>query len=304
MCPPGPPFDSGTLPPFFGGPLQAPPGGWPPGFNPSLEAPNTAPQCFIQDSNSALPFFDVNRAPDEQAAELAILLREGGGLPMGCVEDMAAFPMDLPAFHPDVFGHQASSHGIPLAPPPSGPPPGARGDEALAKKRRHGVEGLAPSKNIRSGGAVTIYSGYSSVTSAMQKTPKAAALEPAQALLQQQQQRQANPAGAVSGREALTRQLPEGWEMKKSRTTGKTYYVNEKLGTSQFEPPHGSTVKAESTKKKHKSQIPKTDAPSAIKGDKNGVLGLVRASSARTGRFAKWNRCNEMVHAEDEPEDQ
>merc|ERR1712176_1736563 len=118
-------------------------------------------------------------------------------------------------------------------------------------------------------------------------------------------QQQAPPpnqfSSAIAGTEALPRQLPDGWEMKKSRSTGKVYYVNEKLGVSQFEPPQGSTVKAE-TKKKTKVATRKPDAPQAIATDKAAVFGVVRAGTANKGRFAKWNRCNALVHAEDEEE--
>merc|ERR1712039_650502 len=123
------------------------------------------------------------------------------------------------------------------------------------------------------GGSVTIYDGYSAVSAGPQKVQN-----PAQAVLQQQlqQQQQAapDPNSSIPGREALSRQLPDGWEMKKSRSTGKVYYVNEKLGVSQFEPPQGSTVKAE-TKKKTKVATKSKDAPGAIATDKNGVMGLV-----------------------------
>merc|ERR1712039_1040335 len=194
---------------------------------------------------------------------------------------------------------------------PSGPPPatGVPSGAALApnsdappkKKKKTGVDGLASSKKISSGGSVTIYSGYSSISSA-QQGQKSAAADPAQALINQQAQAQKgpNPGASVSGREGLERQLPEGWEMKRSRTTGRIYYVNEKLGTSQFDPPHGSTVKAEARKEKVVKKV--KDGPTATHTDKNGVMGAIRASTARTGRWAKWNRCNDIIHKEDEEE--
>lgn len=235
--------------------------------------------------------FDVSRAPNEQATELANLLRDGGGLSFGSIEDTWMPDMQLGA--PSLQIHMPPPLGAPPAgPPPAGPPP--------VKKRKTGVDGLASAKNIKSvGGSVTIYTGYSAVSSAPQKT----APDAAQAVLQEQiKQQQATQNASAPGREGLSRQLPEGWEMKKSRSTGKVYYINEKLGTSQFEPPQGSTVKVEA-KKKQKTVSRKTDAPQAIATDKAAVFGVVRAGSASKGRWAKWNKCNEIVHAED-PEDE
>lgn len=315
MQPPGPPpglppgrftalaIEPG-LPSFPGGLLAAPRGGWPPGFNPSLEAPGTV----VAGPMGPPQLSDASRCASEQAAELALLLSDsGGGLSFGGFEGsfggFEAPPLDfsldlsLAAFQPEVFRVKA--------PPPAGPPPGSSayapttdaGEAAAKKRRRSGVEGLASSKHIKSGGAVTVYAGYSSVTSASAgQVPKASgpAPTPANAL----QRQQALPGVGVPGMEALPRQLPEGWEMKRSRTSGRIYYLNEKLGTSQFEPPAGSTVKAE-VKKKHKTSTKKKDIPDAQVTDKNGLIGLVRASDGNTRRWAKWNKCNQNINADD-----
>jgi len=179
---------------------------------------------------------------------------------------------------------------------PPGTAPGAS-EEALARKRRHGgVEGLASNKHIRSGGTVTVYNGYSAATA----TPASKAQQTGEAV------QQAAPAQAsvVAAAAALPRQLPEGWEMKRSRTTGRVYYVNEKLGTSQFDPPAGSTVKAEPAKKKiSKASSRAKDGPDAQVTDQNGVKGLVRATDAKTGRWQKWQKCNRILNAP-EPENE
>mmetsp|Transcript_52740 Transcript_52740/g.163640 ORF Transcript_52740/g.163640 Transcript_52740/m.163640 type:complete len:130 (-) Transcript_52740:51-440(-) len=108
---------------------------------------------------------------------------------------------------------------------------------------------------------------------------------------------------AAAGREALQRQLPEGWEMKRSRTTGRMYFVNEKLGKSQFDPPAGSTVRAEVRKKQHVSKRAK-DIVDAQLSDKNGVMGLVRATEKRTGRWAKWQQCSQLLNAPEPGEEE
>lgn len=139
------------------------------------------------------------------------------------------------------------------------------------------VEGLARGQNIKNGGAVTVYAGYTAVTATAQ---------------QQQQQQQTDAATPVASHsatavsEALPRQLPAGWEMRKSRSTGKVYYVNEKLGLSQFDPPAGSTVKAGRQKKQRPSYSKQEQ--SATAGDRNGMLGLRRATEKKSGTWAKW----------------
>merc|ERR1711920_696299 len=94
------------------------------------------------------------------------------------------------------------------------------------------------------------------------------------------------PAPAPTlGKDALERKLPEGWTMRKSRSTGKVYYVNEKLGKSQFDPPIGSTVKVK-VKKKQRAITHTKDLPDARLTDKNGMMGVIRASEQRKGRWA------------------
>merc|ERR1711972_631519 len=39
--------------------------------------------------------------------------------------------------------------------------------------------------------------------------------------------------------------LPEGWEVRKSRTTGRVYFANVKLGKSQFVPPSSAPINRE-----------------------------------------------------------
>lgn len=47
---------------------------------------------------------------------------------------------------------------------------------------------------------------------------------------------------AAERAQALPNQLPDGWEMKHSRSSGKVYYVNEKLNKTQWDPPAGFKV--------------------------------------------------------------
>lgn len=61
-----------------------------------------------------------------------------------------------------------------------------------------------------------------------------------------------------------------------TRPGGKTYYVNEKLGKSQFDPPAGSTIRAEPAKKKHKVATHSRELPSAHTSDKVGMMGAPR----------------------------
>jgi len=250
--------------PFFP-PGGLPPVGFPPGFVPPipLNVAGDAPR---------------GRSSAEQAAELAALLRDGA--------DQQA------AFKPDVFRPKASPKAPPAVHRVDGP--GSAGVEAaegvVKKRRRNVVEGLASGKAIKSGGVVTVYSGYSSATA----TPQ----------IPQGQTQRAEPSAPSRqpAPEALPRQLPEGWEMKRSRTTNRIYYVNEKLGVSQFDPPAGSTLKTE-VKKKQKSSKRMKDIPDAQLTDKNGVMGLIRAGEKRLGRWNKWQQCSQILNAPEPDEE-
>lgn len=164
--------------------------------------------------------------------------------------------------------------------------------EPQKKRRRGEVDGLAKSRQILNGGSVTVYSGYSSTTTTPQQAGEKSTAGPSAA--------RGNPsqlAGmAVQG---LPRQLPEGWEMKKSRSTGKVYYVNEKLGKSQFDPPVGSTVKVEK-KKKQRVVTHSKDLPDAQTTDKIGMMGVIRGNDKQAGRWNKWQRCSRILDDEDQ----
>lgn len=171
------------------------------------------------------------------------------------------------------------------------------------KKRVRSVEGLASSKSIKSGGSVTVYAGYSAVTTGLQpasQKQKAPTSTPATSSSAPASRASSSTATA---REALTRQLPEGWEMKRSRTTGRVYYVNEKLGKSQFDPPAGSTIKTETRKKKQRTSTRPKDGLDARLTDQNGVTGLVRAKEAKAGRWAKWQKVSTMLNEPDSEEE-
>lgn len=152
------------------------------------------------------------------------------------------------------------------------------------------MDGLAnmASRQILSGGSVTVYSGYESTTT----TPKEAGEKPAM----QKPAKSSHLAGMAV--QALPRQLPEGWEMKKSRSSGRTYYVNEKLGKSQFEPPVGSTVKVEPKKKKQRTTHSK-DLPDAQVTDKVGMMGVIRGNDRQMGRWQKWQQCSRVLDEEE-----
>lgn len=216
----------------------------------------------------------------------------------------AGFPMPMPvppAGFPPGFGPQggggAEASGTASPSPDASPEPAVElkaeapepkaAAEVSRKKRPSGVEGLASSKRIRSGGAVTVYNGLDAVTSAPK--PEAATL-PAAA-----------PAKSAAT-QALPRQLPEGWEMKRSRTTGKIYYVNEKLGKSQFDPPPGAVMKATERRKEKVVQRPTKDIPDAQLTDRNGLIGLVRATDKKLGRWQKWQKCNQILNEPDPDE--
>jgi len=91
--------------------------------------------------------------------------------------------------------------------------------------------------------------------------------------------------------------------MKKSRSTGKTYYINEKLGKSQFEPPAGSTIKEQPAAKKQRLPTHSRDLPDAQRTDKNGMMGVIRGQDKKVGRWAKWQQCADLLQ-QDEPEEQ
>merc|ERR1712113_708651 len=106
-------------------------------------------------------------------------------------------------------------------------------------------------------------------------------------------QSSSSATSAVQGQQGLSRQLPEGWEIRKSRSTGKVYYVNEKLGKSQFDPPAGSSVKATPKDKKQKATIRAKDpAADAQLASMNGVMGSVRAKDKNVARWQKWQKCS------------
>jgi len=299
MQPPGPPpglppgFASfAELPPRFSQiPDSVPPAGFPPGFTPfGPPGPPPNPQ--------PLPAFDGPQA----AAELAALL---GSCAPNNVGVISASPSARPP------GLQAKA-GPPIGPPPPGPPPPectavsslaftgtgfassstASVGEPDLKRRRNAVEGLASNRNIKSGGAVTVYTGYSAVTAAPAPKDDGPVHKESRSV----------PAPAVHGMEALPRQLPEGWEMKKSRTTGRVYYVNEKLGKSQFDPPAGSTLKA-TAHKKQRASLRSKETVDAQATDKAGLMGLVRAQDVRANKWQKWQRNSAIINAPDPDEE-
>lgn len=167
-------------------------------------------------------------------------------------------------------------------------------EEKTTKRRLDSapVDGLAKNRQILSGGSITMYSGYNSTTS----TPRQAGERPASG---QPPAKRAAPQHAAGGAvEGLKRNLPEGWEMKKSRSSGKVYYVNEKAGLSQFDPPAGSTVKAEQ-KKKQRAATHSTNLPDAQTTDKVGMMGVIRGKDKNLGRFQKWQRCSRSLDEEE-----
>lgn len=179
--------------------------------------------------------------------------------------------------------------------PPWEPPQGFGIDEASRKRRK--VEGLAPSKNIKQAGGLTVYAGYSAITSSKDKDSGVADSTTSSSTARSGAA--ASAGAAITGVHGLPRQLPEGWEMKKSRSTGKVYYVNAKLGTSQFDPPAGSTVKV-SAKKKQKASTRSKEGPSATMSDRNGVAGIIRATEQKTNKWAKWQNTSRLLNTEDE----
>lgn len=273
--PPGfpPPIDS--LPPLEGMPPPAP--DWLlPGLGPMVEPPMTmgAPGPPELPGLSTAPC----AAPELQGAGDIAGATASAVHGAAAKASMPSVPDPLSRLERDPLAQlQARLQGsvVPSAP--------------ATKKRK--VEGLASNSGIRGGGSVTVYNGYTAVTAAAQTQPAAAssAAPPPQPAAPA-----AQSAAAVS--EALPRQLPEGWEMKKSRSTGKVYYVNEKLGKSQFEPPAGSTVKVVA-QKKQRPTLRGRDVQGATSGDKNGVMGLVRATEKKSGRWARWQATSAMLNA-------
>lgn len=283
--PPGPPLED-----FPGyGPAGEPPG--PPDGPPPVDLPLGMP-----------PFLDALGPPGPPPGLPPFF--PGAPVPPGFVPGfMPALPLDFPlgalpgagsgpASLPGSLAEDAGTGPVASTPEVYGPQAEAG---AAAKRRRHGgVEGLASAKHIKNGGTVTVYNGYSHVTVVPQgpQAPRQSSTAPHAEAPRQQQ---APAASAAAGTEALPRQLPEGWEVKRSRTTGRIYYVNEKLGRSQFEPPAGSTLKTE-TRKKQKVTRRAKDSVDAQLSDKNGVMGLVRASEQRTGRWQKWQQCSKILN--------
>eukprot|EP00435_Cladocopium_sp_Y103_P034263 s1329_g8.t2 len=187
-----------------------------------------------------------------------------------------SFELEDASFGPDV---------VPKAPP--GSPPRTE-EKPEIKKRKKGVEGLASNKAIKNGGAVTIYSGYDALT-VEPKVAETSEKPPASA------QTQITGQSVIQG---LQRQLPAGWEMRKSRSTGKVYYVNEKLGKSQFEPPACSTVDKQVDKKKKASTKSKdlNSKDSAKRSDAvNKVVSLMTEHHLYPISFAKMDGIKALV---------
>lgn len=153
-------------------------------------------------------------------------------------------------------------------------------DDEPPQKRRRGVEGLAAGKEIKQSGPVTVYSGYSAVTAA----PNAAKSQSASI--------------AHSTMRTIPRQLPEGWEKRRSRTTDRVYYVNEKLNKTQWDPPAGSNLPVVPQKKQ---KVQKTrHQPNAQTTSLNGVVGLVHAEEANTKRWKRWQQNSKAIHSDED----
>eukprot|EP00747_Dinoflagellata_sp_TGD_P165414 gnl/TRDRNA2_/TRDRNA2_186647_c0_seq1.p1 gnl/TRDRNA2_/TRDRNA2_186647_c0~~gnl/TRDRNA2_/TRDRNA2_186647_c0_seq1.p1 ORF type:complete len:376 (-),score=76.21 gnl/TRDRNA2_/TRDRNA2_186647_c0_seq1:89-1216(-) len=308
MQPPGPPPG---LPPGF--PLQAPPG--PPSWLPAGPGPPPGPPPPMAEIPPGPP---LGMPPGFDGADPVGLAPPSGyppapeGPPPGL-----GYPPAPPGPPPAAGAEMPPLSALPIGMPPltaPTPAPAMPVDPRLARlgmlgkiassddagedrKRRRAVEGLASNKSIKSGGKVTIYNGYSAVTTQPQqaeqkKEPVVQPAAPAQV--------QAPASVTTQIPQALQRQLPEGWEMKQSRSTGRVYYVNEKLGKSQFEPPAGSSVKADSTKKKKSASLRSKDIPDAQTSDMNGVVGMMRANEQKVGKWQKWQRTCREIHREDD----
>eukprot|EP00933_Yihiella_yeosuensis_P070095 TRINITY_DN7758_c0_g2_i1.p1 TRINITY_DN7758_c0_g2~~TRINITY_DN7758_c0_g2_i1.p1 ORF type:complete len:381 (-),score=101.54 TRINITY_DN7758_c0_g2_i1:116-1258(-) len=283
------------------GNFQSPPGpppGMPPGF-PPMGMPPAGPGGMAPSAPSWLApppsGFPPGMMPDPAVSS------SGPGAPPGG---------PVPSWLANSGGDDQQF--VPKAPPgsppkgPAGPPKeNSAGTEAAAsRKRSRGVEGLASNKNIRHGGSVTVYQGYDALTAAPQKAATGDSAGATASSSSSAQPQQAVVAG-IAGTQALQRQLPPGWEMKKSRSTGKTYYVNEQLGLSQFEPPAGSSAdlpKDQAKKKKQKVSTKSKEIPEAQFTDKGGMLGLMRGKEQKLGRWQKWQKCNAILN-EPEPEE-
>jgi len=264
----GPPPGDPPGPPTFPAPLAGgceppgPPSGLPPGLPPMGLPPGMPPLMGMPP-----PGFPPGMGPVSSA-----------GGPLG-----GSKPSDGPL-------GPGPSESLPAQAPPGSPPKGPAAKPEV-KKRKKGVEGLASNKSIKTGGAVTVYSGYDAMTLAPKEKP--AAEKPAAPT---------QVTGPAAVTQALQRQLPDGWEMRKSRSTGKIYYVNEKLGKSQFEPPAGSTIDKKVDPKKKKAATRSKEIPDAQFSDRGGMMGMMRATEQKKGRWAKWQKCNELLN-EPDPEE-
>jgi len=113
------------------------------------------------------------------------------------------------------------------------------------------IEGLAPNKKIAmdAPGAVTVYDGLTTVSLVPKRQQKehdvAAPIRGART------GSAPIPTSASIAKDALQRDLPKGWEMRKSRSTGKVYYVNLTTKESTFDRPSGAkpVVKKKLSKK-------------------------------------------------------
>lgn len=307
--PPQPSFEvpRPLLGPPPGVPLQGPPSGLPPGLPPGFPPmgmpPGMPPPFMGAPPPGFPPGFPSPGLPPPQVRLAAVpsgftcpsLTPAMTSSPGHVSTSVGPSPPEM-----DSFEHHFEVKAPPGSPPRSfAPPPvniskdsSSTANEA-PRKRPRGVEGLASSKNIKSGGAVTVYSGYDAVSTAPQKAATAGATS--------SNAKPAQTVAVTNGAPGLPR-LPDGWEMKKSRSTGKTYYVNEKLGLSQFDPPPGSGVKDDAKKKKQKVSTKSKDIPDAQITDRAGVLGVVRASEQKMGRWQKWQKCSAILNAPDPDE--
>eukprot|EP00929_Paragymnodinium_shiwhaense_P006628 TRINITY_DN11044_c0_g1_i1.p1 TRINITY_DN11044_c0_g1~~TRINITY_DN11044_c0_g1_i1.p1 ORF type:complete len:341 (-),score=70.73 TRINITY_DN11044_c0_g1_i1:340-1362(-) len=283
-----PSFDS--LPPLPSMPPAAPPA---PGFQlPSWlrdDPPDSAGPLGAPPLGPPPPDFGPVPGP------MPLLVEGPMGPPPGV--DFMGPPGPPPPLGPPPMGGEFEIKPPSTPPPPTLPSsvPGGVDRPIGQPQKKRKVEGLASSRNIKSGGSVTIYSGYAATTASKpSEQPKNPVVE--QAAAATAPQASSLLAGAT---EAVSRQLPDGWEMKKSRSSGKIYYVNAKLGVSQFDPPAGSTVKASaSASKKQKVSVRAKDGAIAHKTDMNGLAGVVRANdtSSKKGRGQKSMKTSAAIH--------
>jgi len=298
----GPPPEG--FPPLLGPPPEGfPPEGFPPGFGPMRDF-SALPPLDLPD----LPPLPLMGYPPGFGPTLSSFGPEFPGDPWGPVA-LGAAPL-LGALPVGPVGPEPEVRPTPPpGPPPAGPPPertkiwvpsNPAAEESGAKKRKLGVDGLAKGVKISSGGGVTVYNGYDAVTSGPRQAASSSA---APALAQQQAPPPTFGVAAGAAVQALPRQMPEGWEMRKSRSTGKVYYINEKLGKSQFDPPAGSTLQPRAATKKQRAPTHSKDLPDAQKTDKNGMMGVIRGSDKKVGRWQKWQQCARVLQ-EDVPKPQ